>query len=545
MQYGWLSLLPPIVAIGLAIATRRVLASLLLGIAVGCLILKDWSVSWNPLTAVADMLESRLWVSLSAPSHLRVFTFTALMGAMIGVIHKCGGMRGVVNVLAPLARSRRGGQIMTWVLGLVIFIDDYANSLLLGNTMQPLTDRLHISREKLAYLVDSTAAPVSGLAVISTWVAGEIGYIESGFTNLKLEHGPVDGFGIFIATIPYRFYVLWALLLVPLIGWLGRDFGPMLKAERREWLRGQRGESYATHQHAPTDDDTAPIPERWFNAVIPIVVTLVVTVWLLVVTGRNKMAPTTEELSVWQMLIQVFGKGDSYLSLVYGSLAGLVSAIVLGMGQKLHTFDELRAAAWRGAQLVIPALAILWLAWALSDITGKENLGTGEYLGSLLQQRIDIRWMPTMVFILASIVAFSTGTSWGTMGILMPIVVGATYRMMQQQVGGVDPNDPLMIASIGSVLAGAIFGDHCSPISDTTVLSSQASGCNHVAHVWTQMPYALLVAAVSIVCGTLPAGYGAPAWACLLSGSIVLAILLLVLGRRVEVAAEEQKGLSK
>jgi len=537
MDYGWLSLAPPVVAIGLAIATRRVLASLLLGIAVGCLILKDWSVNWNPLTAIADMMESHLWVSLSDPDHLRVFAFTALMGAMIGVIHKCGGMQGVVNVLAPLARSRRGGQIMTWVLGLVIFIDDYANALLLGNTMRPLTDRLRISREKLAYLVDSTAAPVSGLAVISTWVAGEIGYIESGFANLKLEHGPVDGFGIFIATIPYRFYVLWALLLVPLIGLLGRDFGPMLTAERRQWLRGPEDEPQGSGAQSASGDPARAVPQRWFNAVIPILITLAVTVWLLVVTGRGSMPAGGDPASVWQTLIQVFGKGDSYLSLVYGSLAGLGSAMLLGLIQKLHHVDELRAAAWSGAQLVVPALAILWLAWALSGITGKDNLGTGEYLGALLQQRIDIRWMPTMVFVLASLVAFSTGTSWGTMGILMPIVVGATYRMLQSQTGGVDPSSTLMTASIGSVLAGAIFGDHCSPISDTTVLSSQASGCNHVAHVWTQMPYALLVAGVSIVCGTLPVGFGAPVWICLSGGSAALVVLVFVLGRRVEIEA--------
>lgn len=533
MEYGWLSLAPPVVAIGLAIATRRVLVSLMLGIAVGCLILKDWSVSWNPLTALADMMESHLWVSLSDPDHLRVFTFTALMGAMIGVIHKCGGMQGVVNVLAPLARSRRGGQIMTWVLGLVIFIDDYANTLLLGHTMRPLTDRLHISREKLAYLVDSTAAPVSGLAVISTWVAGEIGYIESGFANLKLEHGPVDGFGIFIATIPYRFYVLWALLLVPLVGLLGRDFGPMLKAERREVSRARSDARNNVNATPGNGTSVQSVPERWFNAVIPILITLAVTVWLLVVTGRGSVVPGPGSSSVWQTLVQVFGKGDSYLSLVYGSLAGLISAFLLGLMQKLHTAAELRAAAWSGAQLVIPALAILWLAWALSEITGKENLGTGEYIGSLLQQRIDIRWMPTMVFVLASLVAFSTGTSWGTMGILMPIVVGATYRMLQLQTGGVDPSALLMTASIGSVLAGAIFGDHCSPISDTTVLSSQASGCNHVAHVWTQLPYALLVAGVSIVCGTLPVGFGVPVWVCLISGSAALVVLLFLLGRRV------------
>jgi Na+/H+ antiporter NhaC len=449
------------------------------------------------------------------------------MGAMIGVIQRCGGMNGVVNSLAPLARSRRGGQVLTWLLGLIIFIDDYANTLLLGHTMRPLADRLHISREKLAYLVDSTAAPVSGLALISTWVAGEIGYIEEGYKSLNLGgEAAVDGFGVFVATIPYRFYVLWALLLVPLVGILGRDFGPMLKAERRALRReGQSpiredGQAKEDHKH------------RWYNAVIPVIVTIVVTIWLLIVTGSRETETALAESFSWQTLVNVFGNGDSYLALVYGSLAGLFSATLLAWTQGILAGSEIRESAFDGARLVIPALTILWLAWALSGITGSDHLGTGEYLGSLLERAIDVRWMPTMVFLLSSLVAFSTGTSWGTMGILMPIVVGATYQMLSTQTDSADPQQTLMIASIGSVLAGAIFGDHCSPISDTTVLSSQASGCDHVSHVWTQFPYALMVAAISIALGTIPVGFGVSVWPLLAIGSVTLFAALLAIGRR-------------
>ncbi len=530
MNYGWWSLLPPIVAIGLAIATRRVVASLLLGSAVGTLILKDWSANWNPFTAVEDLLETHLWTSLCAEDHIRVFAFTACMGAMIGVIHHMGGMHGVVRSLTPLARSRRGGQLLTWVLGLLIFIDDYANTLLLGNTMRPLTDRLQISREKLAYLVDSTAAPVAGLAVISTWVAGEIGYIEAGFQGLDLPPPSVDGFEVFVATIPYRFYVLWALLFVPLIALWGRDFGPMLEAERRVLRAGGRVSSTARVEATDRRED---VPQRWYNAVVPILVTLGVTVWLLLITGSHEVAPEALENFTWRSLIEVFGKGNSYLSLLYGSLAGLFAAMLLAWWQGIMTFAQSRVAAFDGAKLVLPALIILWLAWALSGITNKENLGTGEFLGTLLQQSLHVRWMPTIVFVLSSFVAFSTGTSWGTMGILMPIVVGATFSMLQQQVGSSDPHATILTASIGSVLAGAIFGDHCSPISDTTVLSSQASGCNHVAHVWTQLPYALVVAVVSILFGTLPVGFGISVWPLLAIGSAALIVIVRLFGRRV------------
>ena len=532
MNYGWWSIVPPIVAITLAIATRRVVASLLLGSVVGAVILKDWDTSWNALTILEDLCENHLWKNLCDPDHLRVFVFTSMMGAMIGVIHRTGGMQGVVDSLAPLARTRRGGHLLTWFLGLLIFIDDYANSLLLGNTMRPLTDRLRISREKLAYLVDSTAAPVAGLALISTWVAGEIGFIEAGFKSLNLPAGTVDGFSVFVATIPYRFYVLLALLFVPMVGLMGRDFGPMLRAERNT-LRCRNELEEAS--------DLAAIPnkeksKRWLNAVVPIVVTLVVTVGLLLLTGYRETPTASAELSSWRRAIQVFGAGDSYLALMYGSGAGMLAAMLMGRAQKILTFAETRAAAFHGATLVLPALIILWLAWTLSGITDKDHLGTGVFLGSQLQEAIDVRWMPTIVFVLSSLVAFSTGTSWGTMGILMPIVVDSTYRMMQAQSGVDDPYSPVLIASVGSVLAGAIFGDHCSPISDTTVLSSQASSCNHVAHVWTQLPYALLVAAVSIFLGTIPVGFGVSVWPLLGIGIVALAIALRLLGRRAEIA---------
>ena len=224
--YGWLSLLPPITAIVLAIATRRVLLSLLLGIFAGALLL----AGGNPFAAIGDGLELHLWSALTDHDNLRVFAFTLLMGAMVGVVSRAGGMRGLVNAISPWAANRRRGQLVTWLLGLLIFFDDYANTLLLGSTLRPLCDRLKISREKLAFLVDSAAAPVAGLALVSTWVAAEISYVQDGLINAGADH--INAFNLFVASIGYRFYVLWMLMFVPLIGWLGRDFGPMLRAER-------------------------------------------------------------------------------------------------------------------------------------------------------------------------------------------------------------------------------------------------------------------------------------------------------------------------
>ena len=573
MQFGWWSVLPPLVAIGMAIATRRIVASLALGVLAGAVLLDpNWAALGSnppagaslvkmPVTVTAAFFEQHLWTSLSDSQHLRVFTFTLLMGAMIGVIHRSGGMHAVVNGLAPFASTRRGGQLITWVLGLVVFIDDYANSLLLGNTMRPLTDRLGISREKLAYVVDSTAAPVSGLALISTWVAGEIGYIEAGFASLDLEEAP-SGLAVFIESIPYRFYVIWALLFVPLVAWFGRDFGPMLPAERDALRRLKEGrglkdssvfkDSMGSDPTSISNDPAAlrDIPHRWWNAVVPILAALGATIGLLVVTGYSATDFSEGAESWWQDQIAILGNADSYVSLVYGSLSGLVTAVALALAQRLMSPEQIRTAAFDGAKLVLPSLAILWLAWALSGTTDENNLGTGQFIGGLLrdpqppawlpsplaaliEQLLTPRWMPTIVFILASFVAFATGTSWGTMGILMPIVVATTYEMLTADSGAADPRHPLMIATIGSVLAGAIFGDHCSPISDTTVLSAQASGCDHLRHVRTQMPYAMLVAVVAVVCGTIPVGFGLPVWPILAVGVVVMALALLVIGRRV------------
>jgi Na+/H+ antiporter NhaC len=531
-SYGWWSLLPPVAAIVLAIATRRVVLSLAVGVLTGAMIL----AGGNPGRAIPAMFEEHLWANLIDESHLRVFVFTTLMGAMVGVIHRSGGMHGIVEVLTPLARSRRGGQMTTWVLGLVIFFDDYANTLLLGTTMRPLTDRLRISREKLAYLVDTTAAPVSGLALISTWIAGEISYIEDGLAGLTFSQ-TTDGFRLFVESIPYRFYVIWALLFVPLVALFGRDFGPMLAAERRA-VKGEPAKpNTSSLASAELMEQEKLIRGRWWNAALPIAVTVGVTLWLLAATGSaalDEEAALGKPAPAERSVMTIIGKGDSYLALVYGSLLGLVTAVVLARGEGMLSWADIRHAAFEGARHMAPALAILWLAWTLSGLTKPEHLATGSFLGGLLQEHVSLRWAPTMIFVLASIVAFCTGTSWGTMSILTPLVIQVVYAMLSRGGEPVDPHHPLMVGAVGSVLAGAIFGDHCSPISDTTVLSSMASDCPHVDHVRTQLPYALIVAAASILLGTIPLAFGVSVWLLLPVGFVALAISLRLFGRRAE-----------
>lgn len=542
--FGWISLTPPLLAIVFAIATRRVILSLMLGVLLGSLLIAIWPpdgagtetiVLEGPLAfverAAYDFFEVRLWGSLTDDSHLRVFLFTALMGAMIGVVQRAGGMQDIVRRLAPLSGSRRGGQLLTWALGLIVFIDDYANSLLLGNTMRPLCDRLKISREKLAYIVDSTAAPVSGLALVSTWVAGEIANIEVGLEGLEFTND-VEPFGLFLQTIPYRFYVLWALLFVPLNAWMRRDFGPMLKAERAALAAGGGPAESKSAAGKPSASPTAEsrIEGYWFDAAAPIVATVAVVVAMLYATGRAGLTSVSPGLKGWG---EIFGNGDSNLALVYGSLVGLLLAAGLAWRRGMSA-ARISVAAGQGARFVGSALAILWLAWALSDLTGKEALATGDYLAMTLQGAIGLWLLPTVVFLLAFFVAFATGTSWGTMSMLMPLVIQTTYALLNEGGAAVSGDETVLVASVGGVLAGAIFGDHCSPISDTTVLSSQASGCNHIAHVWTQMPYALLVGAVSVLCGCLPVGLGAPVWITTPLALVAMIAFLLLFGRNAE-----------
>lgn len=558
--YGFLSLLPPIIAIALAILTRKAVWSLFAGLLVGSLMMRQG----NPVDAVYDLFEVHLWPTLIDPGKLRVFSFTLLMGALVGVIIRCGGMKGFVELISPLAKSRRGGQLTTWAMGWVIFFDDYASSILLGNTLRPVCDRLKISREKLAYIVDSTAAPIAGLSLLSTWVAVEIDYIREGLSGI----GDPSGFNaveLFIASIPYRFYVLGSLALVALVAILGRDFGPMFKAEQRRLAAGDQGalgmDGSARFEGSTLNTDQIK-PSHWINALLPIAVTVAVVIVLIYGTGAAALATDGNSEDAFT-LREIVGAADSSVALQYGSLVGLLVAVVLCRSQNLLDTTEIMRAIQHGAAVVIPAIAILWFASALSRMTGdrdetgavsiNENgeqtfahrdhrLYTGAYLAGVItgggensgQMGMTLRLLPTITFVLAGVVSFCTGTSFGTMGMLIPLVLTLCYSLLSAGGEIVSPNNPLLLATLGGVLAGAVFGDHCSPISDTTILSSQACGCDHIAHVITQLPYAMTMAAVAIVFGTLPIGWGFSPLVLLPLQFVALVGILVVFGRRVE-----------
>jgi Na+/H+ antiporter NhaC len=517
VDFGWLSLLPPLVAIVLAVLLRQVIVPLLVAIVCGAAILHGAGEGvlgflWGTVRGTFVFI----WESITSRDHLRALLFSLLLGAMVGVLEYGGGMVALVERLASRVRTRRGAQTLITALGLGIFFDDYANTLLVGGTMRTTADRYGISRAKLAYLVDTTSAPVAGLSPISTWVVTEISYVAAGLAAASITD--VSAFGLLIASLPFRFYPILALVMVVAVAISDRDFGPM---------KDEIPEPYDA-QSQGRDGTTAPARSLGWAAIITIVGCISGVMISLTLSGLQ--GATAEGADVIRMIGGIISHGDSYGALIHGGLAGLVLALITHRWLGGPSLRVLSYGAYRGALQMLPAMAILWLAWALSAQTDAPQLNTGGYIASWLSERVSPVFLPTAVFLISAGVAFSTGTSWGTMAIITPISMHLAIT-----VTGGQPYDPISLATLGSVLAGSIFGDHCSPISDTTVLSSRASGCNHIAHVRTQMPYALSVGAISILMGTLPVAFGISPYLCLFVGGCTTIGMLMFIGQKAAV----------
>ena len=525
---GWLCLLPPLLAIGLALLTRQVILSLLLGVWTGCLVL----AGGHPVAAFQRLGDTYLVDALADRDHAAILLFSTMLGGMVGVLTRNGSMAGVVQRLSRRVRNRRGGQTATAAMGLAVFFDDYANTLLVGNTMRPLTDRLAISREKLAYLVDSTAAPVTTLAVISTWVGFEVGLIQDQLAAV----GGGSAYVFFLRSLPYNFYPILTLVMVFAVALSGRDFGPMARAEGRA-AGGEVLRPGARPAGGPADRDDRSAesePASSWLAILPIVTVVGVTLLGLWSDGRSALLVEGRPAD---SLRDILGAADSLSVLMWASLAGALLAIALTAGSRRL---DLRGAvdAWLdGARAMLIAMVILIMAWSLGAVC--EALGTGPWLVEAGRGVLSPRLLPTLSFLLAAAVSFSTGTSWGTMAILIPIMLPLAGAFTLD--AGLDPahRDGIILAATSAVLAGAVFGDHCSPISDTTILSSMASGSDHVDHVRTQLPYALCAAAAAVTVGYLPAGWGvSPGWS-IGGGALALIALVLKLGRRAPPVLDE------
>ncbi len=524
---GWLSVVPPLVAILLALVFKDVLVALALGVFSGALFLHGW----NPFVAFARAIDQFLVPALADESHAAILIFSTLLGGMVGVIGRSGGTHGIVDALTPFATSARRGQVATWLMGVLIFFDDYANTLIVGNTMRPITDRLRISREKLAYIVDSTAAPIASVVPISTWIGYEIGLIGDAFSGLELGFNP---FTAFVGSILFRFYPIFALVLGFTVAFSCRDFGPMLKAERRASDTGKlvgEGDVPLADYDSP---ELAPVPgkpRRAANALLPIATVIGVTLAGLWLTGVGAVA-RADYPSTLRWVQEVFSAADSYKALLWASLAGLTVAMALALTQRILTVRQATEAMVGGFKSMLLALATLLLAWSIGAVCGE--LHTAEYLVGVTSGVLSAHWLPVLTFVLSAAISFATGTSWGTMAILMPLVIPISHHL--SLAGGLAVDDRfyylLLLGTISSVLAGSVWGDHCSPISDTTILSSMASGCDHIAHVRTQLPYALGIGVLGMAIGDVPTAFGLSPWISLAAGSAVIVAAVLWLGKR-------------
>ena len=524
----WWSVLPPLLAIGLALVTRQVIVALVLGIWLGATLLTG-----NPATAFLRLGDTYLTRALADSSHAAIVLFTSILGGMVGVLSRSGATEGVVHWLSGRVGGRRGGMLATSGMGTLIFFDDYANTLLVGSTMRPLTDRLRISREKLAWLVDSTAAPVTTIAVISTWVGFEVGLLQDAMRALDGSGG--DAYTFFLRSIPYSFYPLLTLLFVYLIAGSGRDFGPMLTAERRAVREGlvlrpgSRPAGEVPVNQLGDVEDFGPVEQAPANpalAGIPILAVILTTALGLYFGGRQTaLAAGLARPS----LREILNHADSFAVLTWAALVGATLAILLAVASRRLNLRDALDGFVDGAKSMLIAVTILVLAWGLSAVC--EELDTAGYLVGISQKVLSVHLLPAVIFVLAAAVSFATGTSWGTMAILMPLVypMGVQLPAAAGVPGPVAMN--ILLASISAVLSGAVWGDHCSPISDTTIMSSLASGCDHVDHVRTQMPYALAMGGVALACGYLPAGWGLAPWYSLAMGAVFTGLLVFKGGR--------------
>lgn len=514
---AWMSVLPPLLAIVLALLFRNVLVALVLGVWLGSYLLSGMSF----VGSFARLLDTHVVNALADRGHASIIVFSLLLGGMLGLMTQSGGAKGLASWVGTDATTRRRAQLTTWFLGLLIFFDDYANSLLLGSSMRPVTDRIRLSREKLAFLVDATAAPVASLALISSWIGVEVGYIADQFSHLGIER---DAYVTFIETIPYRFYPILMLLLVLWIAIRGRDFGPMLWAERRAERRGlvsRLGARPASDFHEESvSEDT---PGRPMNALIPILVVVLVAAIGIYLDGRTKVVAAGIEPS----LRAIVGAASSSSAMLWATGAGCVAALGLAVASGALTFARSIDAWTGGIRSMVYAVLILVLAWSLGSVC--RDLDTASFLIGAVGDWIAPAWIPGVVFIMAALVSFATGTSWGTMAILFPLVVPLAHQIAPG-------SETILLGTISSILAGSVWGDHCSPISDTTILSSMAASCDHMDHVRTQLPYAVFIGVVSLLCAELPvaAGWYGP-WVGLVVGAAVTIAVFELVSRPVRV----------
>ena len=515
---SWVSVMPPVVAIVLALITRQAHLSLFMGILIGVCI--HTGGIWSGLTT---SLDTYLVNSLAgSSSHTSILMFTLAFGGLIGVMSANGGLKGIVAAASKYATNNFRGQLVTAIMGLVIFIDDYSNTLLVGNMMRPFTDSVRISREKLSYLVDSTAAPVASLAAISTWSIFQMSLLDSPYK----AHGiSANLYLTFLQSIPYSFYCIFTLVFLFATVLMRREMGPMHKAETRSQTTGA-----VLAENAQPMVDESLVREfeesklsHWSNGLIPILAVLVITICGLFITGIEGLdngSPKT--------IRNIIGNSNANASLIWGSfLAGFIAIIMSVSGGLLSLIKAMDA--WiSGVRSMVMACIILVLAWTIGDVCA--DMKTAEYIVDLTSGFLTPALLPAVTFFTAAVISFSTGSSWATMSILVPVTVPMSIQLLGGE-GNQVVQDPIFLSTFAGVLSGSVFGDHCSPISDTTVLSSTASGSDHIDHVRTQLPYALISGVIALLAGYIFTGLGISLIVSLSVGLVLVIGVLKIFGK--------------
>lgn len=486
------ALVPPIVAIGLALITKEVYSSLFLGILMGALLYSGFNFE----RTITHMFEDGIIGSLSDGYNVGILVFLVILGAMVSLMNKAGGSAAFGRFAATKIKSRTGAQLATILLGMMIFIDDYFNCLTVGSVMRPVTDKFQVSRAKLAYLIDATAAPVCIIAPISSWAAAVTGFVEG-----------EDGFSIFIRAIPFNFYAILTIVMMVGMVLMKEEYGSMGTHEKN----ALKGDIYTTPGR-PYDfvkEESVVARGTVMDLLIPIVSLIICCIIGMLYTGGFFSGAG---------IVTAFSESDASVGLTLGSFFGLAITIVLYMVRRVLNFHDCMACIPEGFKAMVPAILILTFAWTLKSMT--DSLGAAAYVETIMKSSAEgfMNFLPAIIFLVGCLLAFATGTSWGTFGILIPIVVDVFESM----------NPQLMIISISACMAGAVCGDHCSPISDTTIMASAGAQCEHVNHVTTQLPYTVTVAAVSFVTYIF-AGFVQNAWIALPFGIILMVLVLAVI----------------
>ena len=520
----WLSILPPLIAIVMALLLKEVISALFFGVLSGTFIMALYS-GQEPGTALGSgllrVMDTYVVGSIFDIDHAMIIVFTLTIGGMVKIISANGGMQGIVNWLLRRANGPRSGQLMTFVMDLCIFFDDYSNTLMVGNTMRPVADKLRVSRETLAFIVDSTAATVVAIAFVTTWIGAELSYIQEGIDVIGLE---ASAYSVFVNSLKYSFYPILTLCFVLMIIHSGRDYGPMLKAER---------EARTKVVSDSNSQDNSNKQAHGIDALLPLLTLIFGTIIGLFITGYDSAIWQDSSHGFFTKLSETIGEANSYLALIWSSIVSLIISVIMTLYRGTLTFGKIMDEMVDGFKVMFNAVLILTMAWSIALVT--KHMHTAEFVSAiLLKLSLSPYIIPALTFLLAALIGFSTGTSWGTMAILYPLILPASWMLCQNQGLGVDATMPLFYSVVASVMAGSVMGDHCSPISDTTIMSSMASGCNHLQHVKTQMPYALTVGAVALFIGVLPTSLGLPSWLAFLMALAILGIIVRFVGKKVE-----------